>query len=327
MHISSQLTISVVICTLNNLEGIEKCITSITLQTLKPDEVIIVHGNIDREMEESITKRIQPILQSNLITLKYIKTIRSLIIQRNIGIDNASSDVIIFLDDDVILDKNYFYYLLEAYQSKWGESLGGIQGTIIESLGDKPWHPKEVYKKIFLLSTMTGSGRLLPSVNPSFCGNPKEIKKVAIFNGCMMSFRRDVLLENRFDTNLKEFWACDDIELSYRISRKYHLYQTPFAQLHHMPSSLSYEGHIKIARMFVFNRFYVFRVYFSNSKINWLLFFWSNIGELFYRIFQSIKIRHSGTLTGFLEGWMLVFTNKEHPYRKTDKRKEKGEIN
>jgi glucosyl-dolichyl phosphate glucuronosyltransferase len=311
-----------VICTLNNLEGLEKCIASITQQTLKPDEVIIVHGDTDKKMEEGITKRIHPLLQSNLITLKYVKTIRSLVMQRNIGMDNASGDVIIFLDDDVILDKNYFYYLLEAYQSKWGENLGGVQGTIIENLGDKSWHPKEVYKKIFLLSTMTGSGRLLPSVNPLYCGNPKEISRVEVFNGCMMSFRRDVLLKNRFDTNLKEFWACDDVELSYRISQKYQLYQTPFAQLHHIQSSLSYEGHKKIARMFIFNRFYVFRLYFSNSKINWILFFWSNLGELFYRVFQSIKIRHSGTLTGFLEGWKLIFISKGHPYREIKKEEE-----
>lgn len=318
------ITFSVVICTLHNLEGLEKCITSITQQTLKPNEIIIVHGDIEGEMGESITKRIHPILQSNLITLKYIKTIRSLVMQRNIGIDNACGDVIVFLDDDVTLDNNYFYYLLEAYQSKWSESLGGVQGTIIEGLRDKHWQPKEIIKKIFLLGSMTGSGRLLPSVNSSFCNNPKEIKKVDIFNGCMMSFRRDVLLKNRFDANLKEFWVCDDIELSYRISRKYHLYQAPLPQLHHTSSTPNYEGYKKIACMSVFNRLYIFRLYFSNLKINWFLFFWSNIGELFYRIFQSIKIRSTGALSGFLEGWKLVFISKGHPYRKTNKR---GEMN
>lgn len=317
-----KITFSIVICTLHNLEGLEKCIASITKQTLKPNEIVIVHGDIDREIEESIAKRIHPILQSNLITLKYVKTIRSLVIQRNIGIDNASSDVIVFLDDDVVLDKNYFYYLLETYQLKWSESLGGVQGTIIEGLRDKPWHPKEVYKKIFLLGDMTGNGRLLPSVNPSFCGNPKEIIKVDIFNGCMMSFRRDVLLQNRFDTNLKEFWICDDIELSYRISRKFHLYQTPLAQLHHVSSTPNYEGKKKIACMAVFNRLYIFRLYFSNFKTNWFLFLWSNIGELFYWIFQSIKIRSTGPLFGIVAGWKLVFINKGHPYRKTDKKEE-----
>lgn len=318
MYNFQKITFSIVICTLNNLVGLEKCITSITQQTLKPNEIIIVHGAMDREIEESITKRIQHILQSNLITLKYIKTIKSLVLQRNIGIDNSGGDVIVFLDDDVILDKNYFYYLLEAYQSKWNESIGGVQGTIVEGLKKKPWQPNEVYKKIFLLGGMTGSGRLLPSANPSFCGNPKKIKKVDIFNGCMMSFRRAVLLENRFDANFKEFWICDDVELSYRISRKYHLYQTPLAQLNHISSTPNYEGHRKIARMAVHNRLYIFRLYFSDTIISWILYFWSNIGELFYRIVLSIKIRNTGPLSGFLEGWKLIFLCKGHPYRKTD---------
>jgi len=318
MYNIKKITFSIIICTLNNLVGLEKCVASISQQTLKPNEVIIVHGDIDGEMEEGITKKIQPILQSNLITLKYIKTIRSLVLQRNIGIDNAGGDVIVLLDDDVILEKNYFFYLLEVYQSKWSENLGGVQGTIINAMRGNSWSPIEVIKKIILYANITGSGRLLASGNPSFCGNPQEIKKVDIFNGCMMSFRRDILLKNRFDTNFKEFWMCDDIELSYRISRKYHLYQTPLAQLHHISSTPNYEGHRKMVRMLVYNRFYMFRLYFSGSKINWILFIWSNIGEFFLRILNCIRINNLGALLGFLEGWKLVFISKGHPYRKKD---------
>jgi glycosyltransferase involved in cell wall biosynthesis len=242
-----RITVSIVICTLHNLEGLGKCIASIVQQTLKPDEVIIVHGYIDREIEEIIPKTMQPILLANSIKLKYIKTIRSLVTQRNIGIDNACGDVIIFFDDDVVLDKDYLYFLLKVYQAKWSESIGGVQGTTIEDLEEKPWHPREIFKKMFFLGRTTGKGCLLPSVNPSYCGNPKQITKVDIFSGCKMSFRREILLQNRFDSNFNEFWACDDVELSYRISQKYDLYQTPFAHLHHVPSSLSYEGHKKFA--------------------------------------------------------------------------------
>jgi glycosyltransferase involved in cell wall biosynthesis len=311
-----KISFSIVICTLNNVTGLEKCINSITQQTLIPNEIIIVHGDSNKEMEKSITKKIRPILQSNLIALKYIKTIRSLVSQRNIGIDNASGDVIVFLDDDVILEKDYFFYLFEVYQSKWNENLGGVQGSIIEASRGNSWSPIEVIRKIFLYANITGSGRLLASVNPSFCGNPQEIKKVDIFNGCMMSFRRDILLKNRFDTNFKEFWMCDDIELSYRISRKYHLYQTPLARLHHIPSAPNYEGRRKMTRMLVYNRFYMFRLYFCDSKINWILFFWSNIGEFLLRILNCLRISNLGALLGFLEGWKLVFIDKGHPYRK-----------
>jgi glycosyltransferase involved in cell wall biosynthesis len=318
----NKITFSTVICTLNNVLGLEKCITSITQQTIKPNEVIIVHGDIDGEMEESITKKIQPILQSNSIALKYIKAIRSLVLQRNIGIDNAVGDVIVFLDDDVILEKDYFYYLLEVYQSKWRDNLGGVQGTIIETMSGNSWSPIEVMRKFILYANITGSGRLLASGNPSFCGNPQEIKKVDVFNGCMMSFRRDILLKNRFDTNFEEFWMCDDIELSYRISRRYHLYQTPLAQLHHISSTPNYEGHRKMVRMLVYNRLYMFRLYFSDSKINWILFFWSNIGEFFLRILHCIRISNIGALIGFLEGWKLILIHKGHPYRKKTKERE-----
>lgn len=315
-----KITFSIVICTLHNLEGLEKCITSITQQTLKPNEIIIVHGDIDGEMEESITKRIHPVLQSNLITLKYLKTIRSLVMQRNIGIDNAGGDVIVFLDDDVVLERDYFYYLLKVYQSKWSENLGGVQGIIIENLRTKPWQPEEIMRKIFLLNSVTGNGRLQPSVHPSFSSNPKEIKKVDIFSGCMMSFRRDILLKNRFDINFREFWVLDDVELSYRISRKYNLYQTPLAKLHHISSTPKYEGYKKIARMQVVNRLYLFRIYFSNSKFNWLLFLWSNIGEFILRIFVSIKLNNFGPLSGFLEGWKLILTEKRISAKKNKKK-------
>jgi len=317
------ITITVVICTLHNVEGLEKCINCITQQEVKPKEVIIVHGDIDNKLEESVNRIICPILQSNLISLKYLKTIRSLVMQRNIGIDNACGDVIVFLDDDVILEKDYFYHLMEAYQSKWSESLGGVQGTIIQNDRAKKFmNSKEILKQIFLLGGDSGRGKLLPSVKPSFLINTKEIQKVDIFNGCMMSFRRNVLVNNRFDTNLKEFWVLDDIELSYRISRKYELYQAPQARLYHVSSTPNYEGLKKIACMSLFNRLYVFRLYFSDSRTNWILFFWSNIGELLYMTFMSIKKGSIGPISGFFEGCKLIFKSKGYPYRKIIKRGE-----
>jgi glycosyltransferase involved in cell wall biosynthesis len=308
----NKINFSVVICTLHNYIGLEQCITSITQQTVKPREVIIVHGGENDEISKSIEEKIHPILQSNFIILKYIKTMKSLVIQRNIGIDNADCDVIVFFDDDVILEVDYFYFLSELYQSKWDDCLGGIQGAIIENLGIKPWYPREILRKIFFLTNQTGNGRLQPSAHPSFCNNSKKIKKVDIFSGCMMSFRRDILLKHKFDENMQEYWMLDDVELSYRISRKYNLYQTPFAKLHHISSSPNYEGRKKIARMLVVNRLYLFRLYFSNSKINRLIFLWSTIGEFTLRIFVCIELFNIGPLSGFLEGWKLVFTKRSN---------------
>jgi GT2 family glycosyltransferase len=228
------------------------------------------------------------------------------VLQRNKGIENSSCDIVIFLDDDVILDPRYFEQLIDAYQAKWSENLGGVQGSIIEISEKNNWGPVQVLHKLFFLDHIGKDGILKPTGSPTFLRESKEIKKVEIFSGCMMSFRRKLLLENRFDENLKDFWIYDDIELSYRISRKYDLYQTPHARLNHKSSSFSYEGQRKIAMMSVINRLYIFKKYFNKSILNWILYLWSNLGEIVIHILVGIKHRTISPIRGFIEGWNLV---------------------
>jgi glycosyltransferase involved in cell wall biosynthesis len=297
------ISFSVVICTLSNYSGLEQCINSICHQTLKPREIIIVHG----DKGGNIAEKLNPILQENGISLKYIKSARSLVLQRNIGIDNSTGDVVVFLDDDVILEQDYFFHLMNVYIEKWDDHIGGVQGVIIEISERKSSGLLEIINKLFLLDSTAGKGTLQVSANPACYGNIKTLKKVDIFSGCMMSFRRDILLQNRFDENFKEFWILDDVDLSYRVSRQHALYQTPLARLHHASSSFTYEGYRKIAKMSVVNRLYLFRKYFSRSKLNWFLFLWSNMGEVLVLIVQCIRYHSLHPIIGFLEGWKLVF--------------------
>jgi len=303
------LSFSVVICTLNNYKGLAQCVASICDQSVSPFEIIIVHGETGGNIVEMLT----PSLSEKAIVFKYIRAIRSLVIQRNTGIDHATGDVVVFLDDDVILNPEYFERLMDVYREKWRDNLGGVQGVIIENSEIKHWNPLQTISRIFLMSNVTGKGTLLTSANPAFRGNSRTVEKVEIFSGCMMSFRRDVLQKYRFDENFREFWAYDDVELSYRISRQYDLYQTPFARLHHLSSSFSYEGYGKVARMSVVNRFYLFKKYFAHSKWNWCLFAWSNFGEVLINLMQCAKHMNLKPITGFIEGWRLV-QKKQIPY-------------
>lgn len=302
-------SISVIICTLNNYDGLEKCVESICRQDLSPKEIIVVHG----EQEGDVAQKVRQWLTGTTIDFKYVRTIRSLVVQRNIGIDHASGDVVVFLDDDVILMPRYFKNLLSVYESRWNARLGGVQGVIVENSTIEWWHPLEIVNRMFLLPSVTGKGVLLASANPSFRGDCREVEKVEVFSGCMMSFRGEVLRQHRFDENFREFWLFDDVELSYRISRHYDLYQTPLARLHHLSSSPSYEGHAKIAKMSAINRSYLFKKYFRHSYFNWFPFLWSSLGETLVNLLQSIKHLNFKPIKGLLEGWMLVY-KKRVPY-------------
>ena len=258
-------------------------------------------------------ERLVPILQGSSIELKYLRSIRSLVLQRNVGIDSAKGDVVLFLDDDVVLDDEYLYHIIDVYRRKWNDRLGGVQGVIIENSTIGIWNPLQLISRMFLLPNVIGSGTLLVSANPAFRGDSSMLERVDIFSGCMMSFRRDILMHHHFDENFKEFWLFDDVELSYRISREYDLYQTPKARLHHNSSSPSYEGHGKIAKMSAVNRYYLFKKYLSHSKLNWIPFLWSSFGEALVNLLQSLKHFNFKPIRGLIEGWCLVL-NKQIPY-------------
>jgi len=300
-------TLSIIICTLNNYKGLENCITSIGEQDMLPAEIIVVHGG---GTEADITQLVEGLLAGTTIAFKYVRSIRSLVIQRNLGIDHATGDVVLFLDDDVILTPEYIKNMMDVYESKWNDRLGGVQGIIIENTRVKPWHPLEIMGRLFMLPNVTGKGVLLTSANPSFLGDCLDVEKVEVFSGCMMSFRRDVLNQYRFDENLREFWLFDDVDLSYRISRQYDLYQTPWARLHHHSSSPNYEGHGKIAKMSAVNRSYLFKKYFRHSTLNWIPFIWSSMGEALINILQSIKHLNTRPIMGLIEGWFMVYRGR-----------------
>ena len=151
---ANRLSFSIVICTLNNISALKKCIESIINQTLKANEVIVVHGG-DRS---STLKYIEVINKLNNTNYIYLKKQKSLVRQRNAGIKHASSDVIFFIDDDAILDSDYFEIIMDFYTKYWETNLGGVQGTI--------WQHKQMkinintwFRKFFLNSVLNGTGK------------------------------------------------------------------------------------------------------------------------------------------------------------------------
>jgi glycosyltransferase involved in cell wall biosynthesis len=102
------------------LESVEK-------QTVYPSEILIVDGSPDDETQEKINSK-------NFKSVYYFKVDpvnRGLTKQRNFAVNKVSvdSEIICFLDDDTILEKDYFEMLLKAY--KKNSDAIGIGGVAI----------------------------------------------------------------------------------------------------------------------------------------------------------------------------------------------------
>lgn len=285
------MKISVVICTLNNIDQLNSLFQSISIQLLKPYEIIVVHGERD-----SFTKDLCISWNNKLLNVRYTQAERSLIVQRNVGLELSNGEIICYLDDDVILEQNYFKPILETYTSD--EKIAGVQGTISNEI-KLGWF-KNFFIKLFLLDDMNGNGKLKISGLPSFHKKSTVPVEVEVFNGCQMTYRKNVLQINKFDLKLKKHWWGDDFITSYLISKNYKLIQIPESILFHHGNA-SFSRSPKLAFMRGRNLTYFRKNLIRNSFLSNIIYLWSDFGQIiiyFYLMLENDGVEH-------LKNWYL----------------------
>ena len=99
-------TNSVIICTRNRLKDLLVALQSICMQTVLPDEIIIVDSSDIAISKENFPK----------INLIYKHTSPGLTKQRNEAIDLASGEILYFFDDDVELEPNYIEEMQKIFE-------------------------------------------------------------------------------------------------------------------------------------------------------------------------------------------------------------------
>ena len=102
---------SIICATLGSENYIDKMINSLSEQNHKKFELIICDQNKNNKNLE-ILKRYKD------INYKYVKCEKGLSLARNEGISKSSGDILIFIDDDIILEKNHLYKLNYEFNKK-----------------------------------------------------------------------------------------------------------------------------------------------------------------------------------------------------------------
>ncbi len=108
------MMISLIICTYKRAVSLKKLLDNIVLLHVKPYEILIIDGSPDFDTKEMIANG------AYLLPVKYWQVPpeeRGLTKQRNYGIKRVATecDIICFLDDDVLLDDNYFQVLEDTF--------------------------------------------------------------------------------------------------------------------------------------------------------------------------------------------------------------------
>jgi glycosyltransferase involved in cell wall biosynthesis len=154
---------SLVIPTLGSFKELEEFFESLTVQTYKKFEVIVVDQN-NGDGVEGIIKKFD-----NILEIKYIKnSIKGLSLNRNIALSYLSGDIIAFADDDCIYRQDTLSYAKMMFDTD--DTMGFLTFN---------WEDKETGKKWF----GTGLPRLIDyrSLYNSGCSFTLFVKKIGEF--------------------------------------------------------------------------------------------------------------------------------------------------
>ncbi len=295
----AQIRASVVICTRDRPYEVVTCLKSIEAQTRLPDEVIIV----DASDQEELYGHLQTYSAGHSLKLRYLKSTPGLTHQRNIGVKASSGDVVLFLDDDVILEKEYVSRILEVFENDQRQEVGGVTGCItnvqrpvFHGLGREKlrWFIKDT----FFLATF-GDGKFRPSGFPTWAYGTERFLDIECLSGANMAFRKEVLEMFKFDEKLHGYCYMEDEDISYRVSRRFRNIYTPWARLAHYPSSRGRLEEFDKKKMLVRNHRYLFRKNFPQNPHHRMAFSISLLGLML----EAMICENMEGLRGIFAGW------------------------
>ncbi len=264
------LSLSVIICTKDRPDDLRNCILSILNGERQPDELIIIDdGKFDPDWIETKLSDLD-------IKFHYRrKSPPNVNASRNLAVSIASSDILSFIDDDVILDPYYYSSVMKAFEEDHTQQVAGITGVI-----DIYTNPlKRAYLRLFgLESCRPGAVQRCGEVTLVRAGEIDRPTRVQWLSGCNMNFHRGVFEKYRFNEQDSGYIWGDDRDFTYPIGKEYTLLALPNARLVHKKSPVSRSSARNLGRMEIFHLGRFFITYLPHRIGDWFFLGWAFIG-------------------------------------------------
>lgn len=168
------LTVAVVIATYKRPGEVARCLDALELQTVAPDELVVVDASPDSATRDVVVKRPWVVYLRNEAGVGTTATSRA------IGIANTTSDIVAFLDDDSVPSPAWLKSLLLPYADA---VVGAVGGRVVNDAAEAA------------SADPTNIGRLLPngSLTGNFAADPGQDLRVSHLLGANMSYRRSAM--------------------------------------------------------------------------------------------------------------------------------------
>lgn len=325
---------SLIICTYMRPKPILQLLQSVREQTLYPDKILVVDGSTNAETEIVLEENQFPHLQYFAVPPEH----RGLTKQRNFGIERLGDEVevVCFLDDDTVLEKDYFKEIIKTFEEN--QDVSGVGGVAINENGwslaepNKEYDPNHYYqwegfvykegqrnvvRNYLGLQSNLGPGRMPAFSHGRTCGFPLTGKTygVDLLIGMSFAFRKKVVDAIRFSPYFEGYGLYEDADFCIRALQFGKNAVNTKAQLSHFHDPSGRPNQYKYGKMVVRNGWYLWRV--KNPKPSWKAKIkWHSITILltlirFTNTFTTAKRAAAFTeALGRTVGWWSLLLNK-----------------
>lgn len=315
-------------------ESLLVLLQSVQKQTLYPDQILIVDGSTN-----NVTKSV--LEENKFQNLDYFmvsKENRGLTRQRNYGVTkiNKDSEVVCFLDDDTVLESDYFKQITATFKSN--PSIVGVGGLAINECKWKLQDPNVYYnsKKYYQfegyfykeglrnvvrnylgLESNLGSGKMPNYSHGRTSGFPMTGKtyEVDLLIGMSMSFKKIVIENIKFSSFFEGYGLYEDADFSLRALKFGKNVINTKVQLSHFHAASGRPNQYNYGKMVVRNGWYVWRI--KNPNPNFKdRYKWNAITLLLTLVRFSNTFTSNNKKAAFTEsmgrtvGWFSLFFNK-----------------
>lgn len=210
---------------------------------------------------------------------------------RNEGIKYATNDIIVFMDDDVAVEKETFGYVEKYMRNNNIAMIGGVD-KLAESNGN-------LFPYVFGMRSWRkrNQGHVVYSM---FGRYPTEVKKVVVTEWAMGYFfvvRKSLIIrwKLKFDEKLGEYAYAEDLDFTYayyKNARKEGLscILTPEIKVSHLCSKEWRVASKRLSYLLVFNRCYLMEKHFGTKEAR-VLFWWANLGLIIKKMIQKDNVK------------------------------------
>jgi GT2 family glycosyltransferase len=207
------VTVSAVLPTKNRAVLLAETVRALLAQTVVPEEIVIV----DQSATDDGRARVRALVagatpRPGLVHLRD-PGINGAAAARNVGLELARGDVVLFVDDDVVPAPDVIERLLGHYAGT--PALAGV-APVITNYPPPPWITR-------LAIAVFRRGPFRDERQPVYWhwrAHAGALVPVRMFTGAMMSFRRSALDGLRFDARYRAASVGEDIDLCWSVAAR-----------------------------------------------------------------------------------------------------------